>query len=65
MMKLFKGRKKKLLLKILKNRSHSSIGRIIRYEFVVNILEGAMSEKKAVGRPRLQYSKQIARKHRS
>ena len=30
-------------------------------EFVVNILEGAISGKKAVGRPRLQYLKQVAR----
>jgi hypothetical protein len=35
---------------------------IIRYnEFVVNILEGAISGKKAMGRPRLQYLKQVAR----
>ena len=30
-------------------------------EFVVNILEGAISGKKAVGRHRLQYLKQFAR----
>jgi hypothetical protein len=30
-------------------------------EFVANILEGAISGKKAVERPRLQYLKQIAR----
>jgi hypothetical protein len=37
------------------------MGHIIRYnEFVVNILEGAISGKTAVGRPRLQYSKQVA-----
>jgi len=30
-------------------------------ELVVNILEGAISGKKAVGRPRLQYLKQVAR----
>jgi hypothetical protein len=30
-------------------------------EFVVNILEGAISGKKAVGRPRQPYSKQVAR----
>jgi hypothetical protein len=30
-------------------------------EFVVNILEGAISGKEAVGRLRLQYLKQIAR----
>jgi hypothetical protein len=36
-----------LLLKIKKNRSHSWIGHLIRQnEFVVNILEEAISEKK-------------------
>jgi hypothetical protein len=36
-----------LLLKILKNRSHSWIGHIIRHnEFAVNILEGAISGKR-------------------
>jgi hypothetical protein len=51
------------LLKILKNRPHSCIGHIIRHnEFVVNILEVTISGKKAVGRPRLQYVKQVARK---
>jgi len=51
-----------LLLKISKNRRHSWIGHTIRYnEFVVNILEGAISGKKAVGRPRLEYLKQITR----
>jgi len=30
-------------------------------EFVVNILEGAILGKKAVGRPRLRYLKQFAR----
>ena len=35
---------------------------IIRHnEFVVNILEGAISGKKAMGRPQLQYLKQVAR----
>jgi hypothetical protein len=55
-----------LLLKILKNKSHSWIWHIIMYnEFVVNILEGAISGKKAVGRPRLQYLKQVARNTRA
>jgi hypothetical protein len=41
-----------LLSKMLKNRRHSWIGHIIRHnEFVANILEGAISGKKAVGRP--------------
>jgi hypothetical protein len=49
-------------IKILKNRSHSRIWHIIRHnEFVVNILEGAISGKKDVGRPRLQYINQFAR----
>jgi len=61
MTKVFEGRKKKSLLHILKNRRHSWVGCIIRYNDVVNILEGAISGKKAVGRPRLQYLKQIAR----
>jgi Cdc6-like AAA superfamily ATPase len=40
-----------LLFKILKNRSHSWIGHIIRHnEFVVNILEGAIYGKKGLGK---------------
>ena len=51
-----RAKKERLLLKMLNNRSHSWIGHIIRYnEFVVNILEGAISGKKTMGRPRLQY----------
>jgi hypothetical protein len=39
------------------------VGHIIRHNvFVVNILEGAISRKKSVERPRLQYLKQVARK---
>jgi hypothetical protein len=34
-------------------------------EFVVNILEGAISGKKAVGSPRLQYLKQVVRETRA
>jgi len=46
------------IIKILKNRGHSRIGHTIRHnEFVVNILEGAISGKKPVGSPRLQYLK--------
>ena len=57
-----KVKEERLLLKFLKNRSHSWIGHTVRHnEFVVNILEGAISGKKAVGRPRLQYLKQDAR----
>jgi hypothetical protein len=49
-------------LKILTNRRHSWIGHIIVYnEFVVNILEGAIPGKKAVGRPLLQYLQQVDR----
>jgi hypothetical protein len=60
MMKFFKGRKKKDEFK--KDRRHSWIGHTIRHnKFVVNILEGAISGKKAVGRPRLQYLQQVAR----
>jgi len=37
-------------------------GHTVRHnEFVVNILEGAISGKEAVGRPQLQYLKQVAR----
>jgi hypothetical protein len=51
-----------LFLKILKNRRHSWIGHTIRHNgFEVNILEGAISGKKAVRRPRQQYLKQVAR----
>ena len=52
-----------LLLKLKeKNRRHSWIGHTVRHnEFAVNILEGAIFGKKAVGRPRLQYLKQVAR----
>jgi len=56
-----RAKEERLLLKILKNRLHSWIGHTIRHNgFVVNILEGAISGKKVVGRPRLQYLKQVA-----
>jgi hypothetical protein len=53
-------KEERLLLKMKKIYiRHSWIGHIIRYEeFVVNILEGAISGLKGVGRPRLQYLKQ-------
>ena len=58
-----RAKEERLFLKILKNRSHSWIGHIIGHnEFVVNILEGVISRKKAVGRPRLRYLKQVAKK---
>ena len=53
-------KEERLLLKIIKkkHRRPSWIGHTIRHnEFVANILEGAISGKKAVGRPRLQYLK--------
>jgi hypothetical protein len=38
------------------------IGHIIRHnEFAVNITEGTLPGKKAVGRPRLQYLKKVAK----
>jgi hypothetical protein len=56
------AKEERLLLKILKNRCHSWVGLIIRHkEFVVNVLEGEISGKKAVGIPQLQYLKQVAR----
>jgi len=55
-------KEERLLLKILKIRRHSGLGHKIRHnKFVVNILEGAIFGKKGVGRPRLQYLKQVAR----
>ena len=61
-MQFFKGRKKKYYFKNLKNRRHSWIGHTIRHiEFAVNTLEGVISGKKAVGRPGLQYLKQVTR----
>ena len=57
-----RAKEEKLLSKILKNGRHSWIGHTIRHnKFVVNILEGAISGKKVVGRPRLRYLKQVAR----
>jgi hypothetical protein len=54
------AKEERLLLKIVINRRHSRIGHTIRHnEFAVNIFEGAISGKKAVGRPRLQYLKQM------
>jgi hypothetical protein len=56
------AKEERMILKILKNRRHLWIGHIIRHnEFAVNILEGAISGKKDVGRPGLQYLKQVAR----
>jgi hypothetical protein len=53
-----RAKEKNITFKNLKkNRRHSWIGHT---EFVVNILEGTISGKKAVGSPRLQYLKQVA-----
>jgi len=62
-----RAKEERLLLKIKKkNRRHSWIGHIIRHnEFALNTLEGAISGKKAVERPRLQYLKASRQKHRS
>jgi hypothetical protein len=57
-----RAKEERLLLKILQNRRQSWIGHTIRRnEFVLNILEEAISGKRAVGRPRLHYLKQVAR----
>jgi len=49
---LQRAKEERLLLKISKNRRHLYIGNIIRHnKIVVNILEGTISGKKAVGRP--------------
>jgi len=63
MMKFLKGKRRKITFKNLKkNRHHSRIRHTVRgNEFVVNVLEGAIFGKKAVGRPGLQYLKQVAR----
>ena len=58
-----RAKEDRLLLKIFKNRCHSWISRTIRHNhFVVNVLEGAIPGKKAVGRAWLQYLKQVSRK---
>jgi len=47
-----RAKEERLLLRILQNRRHSWIGQTVRHnEFVVNVLEGAIAGKKAVGRP--------------
>jgi hypothetical protein len=61
-----KATEERLLLKMFKNRRNLWTGHIIRYnEFLVNILERAISGKKAMRRPRLQYLKQVARNTRA
>jgi hypothetical protein len=62
MTKFSKDERREITFKILKNRRHLWIGHIVRHnEFVVNIIEGAISGRKAVGRPRLNYLKQVTR----
>ena len=57
-----KAKEERLLLKILKIISHSWIGHTIRHnKFVANILDGAISRKNTMGRPQLQYLKQVTR----
>jgi porphobilinogen deaminase len=57
-----RAKEERILLKVLENRCHSWIGHTIRHnKFVVNILEEAISGKKAMEKPLLQYLKQVAR----
>jgi len=57
-----KDERRKIKFKHFKTGRHSWTGHTVGYnEFVVNILEGAISGKKAVGKPRLQYVKQVAK----
>ena len=54
------------LLKMLNNRRHLWIGHIIRHnEFVVNILEGAISGKKGHGKTSTTIVKASLQEHRS
>jgi len=56
----------RLFLKILQERRHSWIGHIIRHnEFVVNILEGAISGKKGRGKTSTTILEASRQKHRS
>jgi hypothetical protein len=58
-----RAKEERLLLQMLQNRRHSWIRQRIRdNELVLNVLEGAISGKTAVGVPRLKYLKQVARK---
>jgi len=57
-----RAKEERLLLNKLKNRRLSWIGHTVGHnEFVVNILEGAIFGKNAVGRPGLQYLQQVDR----
>jgi hypothetical protein len=56
------AKEEKITSKDRKNRRHSWRWNIITHnEFVVNLTEGTISGKKAAGRPRLQYLKQVTR----
>jgi hypothetical protein len=55
-----RAKEERLLLKILKKRRHSQTGHKIRHsEFALNVPEGTISGKKAVGKPRLQNLKRV------
>ena len=57
-----KDERRIIIFKNLKIGRHPWIGHTVRHnEFVVNILEGAIFGKNAVGRPGLQYLEQVAR----
>jgi hypothetical protein len=57
-----RAEEERLLIKVLENRRHSWIRHTIRHnDDAVNILEGAISGKMAVGRRRLRYLKQVVR----
>jgi hypothetical protein len=59
-------KEERLLLKNLNYRRHSWIEHIIRHnEFVVNILEGAISGKKAMGKTSTAILKESRQEHRS
>jgi hypothetical protein len=61
-----RGKEDRLLLRILKSRRHSWIGHTIRHnEFVVNILDGAISGKKSSGKISSTILKAASQKHRS
>jgi hypothetical protein len=60
------AKEERLLLKNFKNRRHLWIRHIIRHnEFVVNILEGAISGKKGRGKTSTAVLKASRQKHRS
>jgi hypothetical protein len=66
MVRFYKGRKRKITFKKLKNGLHSCIGHIIRHNmFVVDILEGAISVKICRGKTSTTALKASRQKHRS